>query len=175
MFDLTRYFTPTTAARIARVLKFAVTGGIGFVVDIGVLTFLTVVSGAFVAGLRAGHIYNEFPFMGAGLVPVEYGRMNPWWKSLFEDPASAQFDHRLLAMLTLVIVLGVALAVRKNAWPRLRSRLTLVMLAVTLQVTLGITALLLAVPVAIGVAHQAGALVLLTTVTLAAREARSRS
>ncbi len=147
----------------------------GALLGLLLLTFLTVVSGAFVAGLRAGRIYNEFPFMGAGLVPVEYGRMNPWWKSLFEDPASAQFDHRLLAMLTLVIVLGVALAVRKNAWPRLRSRLTLVMLAVTLQVTLGITALLLAVPVAIGVAHQAGALVLLTTVTLATREARSRS
>jgi cytochrome c oxidase assembly protein subunit 15 len=139
------------------------------------LTFLTVVSGAFVAGLRAGRIYNEFPFMGAGLVPVEYGRMSPWWRSLFEDPASAQFDHRLLAMLTLGIVLSVALAVRKQAWPRLRSRLSLVMLAVTLQVTLGITALLLAVPVALGVAHQAGALVLLTAVTLAAREARSRS
>ena len=43
MIDLTRYFTPATAARLARVLKFAMTGGIGFVVDIGVLTFLTVV------------------------------------------------------------------------------------------------------------------------------------
>lgn len=139
------------------------------------LAFLTVVSGAFVAGLRAGRIYNEFPFMGAGFVPVEYGTMVPWWKSLFEDPASAQFDHRVLAIVTLLAVIGVALTVRKHAWPRLRSRLTLMMVAVAVQVTLGITVLLLAVPVAIGMAHQAGALLLLTAVTLAAREAYSRS
>lgn len=43
MIDLERYFSPPVAARVARVLKFAVTGGIGFVVDVGLLTFLTVV------------------------------------------------------------------------------------------------------------------------------------
>ncbi len=147
----------------------------GSLVVLLALAFVTVVSGAFVAGLRAGRIYNEFPFMGAGLVPVEYGTMVPWWKSLFEDPASAQFDHRVLAIVTLLAVISVALTVRKHAWPRLRSRLTLMMVAVAVQVTLGITVLLLAVPVAIGMAHQAGALLLLTAVTLAAREAYSRS
>ncbi len=43
MIDLTRYFSPAVAARLERILKFAVTGGIGFVVDVGTLTFLTVV------------------------------------------------------------------------------------------------------------------------------------
>ena len=43
MIDLTRYFSPAVAARLERILKFALTGGIGFVVDVGMLTFLTVV------------------------------------------------------------------------------------------------------------------------------------
>lgn len=42
MIDLTAHLTPALAARLARVIKFAVTGGIGFVVDIGMLTLLTV-------------------------------------------------------------------------------------------------------------------------------------
>lgn len=136
--------------------------------------FLTVVSGAFVAGLRAGRIYNEFPFMGKGIVPVEYATMDPWWKSFFEDPASAQFDHRVLAVLTLLAVLTFVITARGRAWPTLKRRLDLMALAVCMQVALGITVLLLAVPVAVGVAHQAGALLVLTAVTLAAREAWGR-
>jgi cytochrome c oxidase assembly protein subunit 15 len=138
------------------------------------VAFLTVVSGAFVAGLRAGRIYNEFPFMGKGFVPAEYLSMTPGWKSVFEDPASAQFDHRVLAIFTLLAVLTVVRTARGRVWPALRTRLDLMALAVCAQVTLGITALLLAVPVAIGVAHQAGALLLLTAVTLALREAWGR-
>lgn len=43
MVDLTQLLSPPLAARLFRILKFAVTGGIGFVVDVGMLTFLTVV------------------------------------------------------------------------------------------------------------------------------------
>ena len=41
MIDLTRHVSPATAARLERVIKFAFTGGIGFVVDVGMLTILT--------------------------------------------------------------------------------------------------------------------------------------
>ena len=132
---------------------------------------LTVVSGAFVAGLRAGHIYNEFPKMGAGLVPVEYGTMSPWWRDLLENPASAQFDHRLLAIATVFVIVVGYVQARAGASEALRTRLNLVLGAVLLQLALGITALLLSVPVAVGVAHQAGALLVLTSLTLALRSA----
>lgn len=132
---------------------------------------LTVLSGAFVAGLRAGTIYNEFPFMGAGFVPIEYSALSPWWRNFFENPAAAQFDHRLLAFLTFAAIVAGYIVVRRGAGAALRTRLNLVLAAVALQVALGITTLLLAVPVPVGVAHQAGALLVLTTVTLALREA----
>lgn len=121
------------------------------------LAFLTLVSGAFVAGLRAGAIYNEFPMMGAGLVPVEYSSMAPWWKNLFENPAAVQFNHRLLAITTLLAIGIFWFRSRAAASAALRTRLDLVFVAVLGQVALGITVLLLGVPVLVGVAHQAGA------------------
>lgn len=63
--------------------------------------------GAFVAGLDAGLIYNEFPYMGKGLIPPteemfsksyskrEDGR-DVWWRNLLENPTTVQFDHRVL-------------------------------------------------------------------------------
>ncbi len=132
---------------------------------------LTVVSGAFVAGLRAGKIYNEFPMMGAGLVPVDYGTMTPWLKNWFENPAAAQFNHRWLAIATLLAVGIVWFRARPAAVGAMRQRLDLVLVAAIGQVAIGITVLLLGVPVIIGVAHQAGALLVLTALTLAVRQA----
>lgn len=133
------------------------------------LAAITVVSGAFVAGLRAGHIYNEFPMMGPGLVPAGYSQMSPWWRNLFENPAAAQFNHRWLAIVTLLAALAVWFRARPGVAGAMRLRLDLVFVAAALQVALGITALVLSVPVAIGVAHQAGALLLLTSLALALR------
>jgi cytochrome c oxidase assembly protein subunit 15 len=110
--------------------------------------------------------------MGAGLIPAEYGTMSPWWANLFENPATAQFNHRWLAIATLLAVVAVWFRARPLTAGALRLRLDLVFVAAALQVALGLTALLLSVPVAVGVAHQAGALLLLTTLALALRQAR---
>ena len=138
-----------------------------------VMAAITVVSGAFVAGLRAGKIYNEFPMMGAGLVPVDYGTMTPWLKNWFENPAAAQFNHRWLAIATLLAVGIVWFRARPAAVGAMRQRLDLVLAAAIVQVAIGITVLLLGVPVIVGVAHQAGALLVLTALTLAVRQARA--
>ncbi len=135
------------------------------------LAFITVVSGAFVAGLRAGHIYNEFPMMGVGLVPIEYGMMHPWWRDFFENPATAQFNHRVLAIVVLFATIAGYFRARMGAGKALKSRLNLVLAAIVIQVSLGITTLLLSVPVTMGVAHQAGALFVLTALTLSLSEA----
>ena len=131
------------------------------------LAFVTAISGAFVAGLRAGKIYNTFPMMGARLVPAEYGQLTPFWTNLFENPAAVQFDHRLLATATVVLVVVLWLALRRTADARLAGRLRLLGSVALLQAALGISALLTAVPVWLGVAHQGGALLLLTAALLA--------
>lgn len=45
-------FSPATRARLERIAKFAMTGGIGFVVDVGVLSILTMGFGANPYGAR---------------------------------------------------------------------------------------------------------------------------
>jgi cytochrome c oxidase assembly protein subunit 15 len=153
--------------------RFAVDGAkwYGALKRLLVMAALTVVSGAFVAGLRAGNIYNEFPMMGAGLIPAEYGAMTPWLKNWFENPAAAQFNHRWLAIATMLAVVVVWIRARRSAVGAMRTRLDLVLGAVAVQVALGITVLLLGVPVIVGVAHQAGALLVLTALVLAVRQA----
>ena len=123
------------------------------------LLAITIIAGAFVAGMDAGKLYNEYPFMGDGLVPIEYGELG--LKDAFENPASAQFHHRLLAV---VVVLGVFSITRRAITSGLQSRGYAVLIAVLVQFLLGILTLLHAVPVSLGTLHQAGAAILLITV-----------
>jgi len=138
-------------ARASRRWRATVTAVAGLVV-------CTVISGAFVAGLRAGRIFNTFPLMGGAVVPPGYRTAGSWWVDAFENPVAAQFNHRVLAIVTLAAVLAVTLRARTAgaaALPVACARALRVFAGVVvLQFALGLTTLLLAVPVALGVAHQ---------------------
>jgi len=117
----------------------------------------TIIAGAFVAGMDAGLLYNEYPLMGEGLVPVEYGEEG--LSDPFDNPASAQFHHRWIAVLAVIGVLSIwRRAHRQRA---LAKRGALVGAIVLGQFTLGIITLLNGVPVWMGAAHQLGAVLLL--------------
>ncbi|MHB1329346.1 MAG: COX15/CtaA family protein [Gemmatimonadales bacterium] len=125
------------------------------VLAVTVLIGITVMSGAFVAGLRAGALYNTFPLMGTTFVPLGYSLMPSWWTNAFENPIAAQFHHRILAMLTGAFALVLA-------WRAGRSSLTVGAVKtvrhlggiVLVQVVIGVVTLLLVVPVALGALHQ---------------------
>ncbi|TCK19510.1 cytochrome c oxidase assembly protein subunit 15 [Thiogranum longum] len=123
----------------------------------------TVLSGGFVAGLKAGHAYNTFPKMGDQWLPPAGWTLQPGWRNLFENIATVQFDHRVLATLTFVTVILFWFRTRHRVTTRAtRTGLNLLALVVVGQVSLGISTLLLHVPVALASLHQAGALTLLT-------------
>jgi len=127
------------------------------------LVFITVLSGGFVAGLKAGHAYNTFPLMDGHWIPQVIFMQQPLWRNFFENIATVQFDHRLLATLvfTGVCLLWLAsLRSRLDVW--LRVGLHALMAAMLLQVSLGISTLLLHVPVPLAAMHQAGAVLLLS-------------
>lgn len=127
------------------------------------LIFLMILSGGLVAGTKAGFVFNTFPLMNGQFVPDGLMAMQPWWLNPLENMATVQFDHRLLAYLLLVIVPGYWwLARRADLAPRQRVLFHLMLAALVMQVLLGIATLVQIVPVALGVAHQAGALVLFT-------------
>jgi len=119
-----------------------------------------VITGGFVAGIRAGKAYNTFPLMNGHIVPPEIFMIDPWYLNFFNNMATVQFDHRLGAWLLAFLAPWFWLKIRSagitgNA--RLAANLLLLVLAI--QIGLGITTLLLAVPVAWGAAHQGGSMV----------------
>jgi len=127
------------------------------------LVSLTILAGGFVAGLHAGLDYNTFPFMDGRLIPSGYANLHPILRNLTENIAAVQFDHRLLATLS-VLMTGALVAVGLRTHPvTQRGPLIAVGCAAVLQYGLGIATLLLAVPVELASAHQIGATVLLTT------------
>lgn len=129
----------------------------GHLMGVVFIVSVTIIAGAFVAGMDAGLLYNEYPLMGEGLVPIEYGEEG--LIDAFENPASAQFHHRWIAVLSVIGVLTIWRRAHKIS--ALRTRGMTVGLIVLGQFTLGIITLLNGVPVWMGAAHQLGAVLLL--------------
>ena len=129
----------------------------------GTLVGCTILAGGFVAGTHAGLTYNTFPLMDGHLVPEGYASLTPWVRNLFENIPAVQFDHRLLATLTL---LSIGATIASAPWGRLgraaRLALAALGLAVLVQYSLGIATLLLVVPTGIAALHQAVAVLVLT-------------
>ncbi|KAM4703473.1 heme A synthase COX15 isoform 2-T2 [Rhinophrynus dorsalis] len=127
------------------------------------LVFLTALSGAFVAGLDAGLVYNSFPKMGDRWIPDDLLAMSPTFKNMFENTTTVQFNHRILGISSVTAITALYFYSRKVPLPR-RARLALnSLLAVAyLQVTLGISTLLLYVPTSLATTHQSGSLALLS-------------
>ena len=124
------------------------------------LIFLQLVAGAFVAGLKAGAGYNTWPLMDGQLVPDGLGAMLPWWANLFENATTVQFNHRMLAYMLLAVVLWQALSLLARTPNSLvRTSALALLAAVVSQAALGIWTLLAQVPLSLGLAHQAGAVV----------------
>ncbi|KAF2472535.1 electron transfer protein 1, mitochondrial precursor [Lindgomyces ingoldianus] len=149
------------------------------VVALALLVFATAMSGALVAGLDAGLIYNEFPYMGIGLTPPKkelfdpfYSHVNDhsdlWWRNMLENPSLVQLDHRILATTTFTAIMAlltytrysstVRATIPKNAKKGVMGMVHLVWM----QAALGIGTLIYMVPTWLAAAHQAGALALLT-------------
>jgi cytochrome c oxidase assembly protein subunit 15 len=125
------------------------------------LIFVQMLAGALVAGMDAGFGYNTWPLINGAFIPSGLGEAQPWYLNLFENPLAVQFNHRMLgyAVVFAAIAQFAWLAFRGAAAPLLGSSVTVALLAV-LQAVLGVWTLLLAVPIALGLAHQAGAVLL---------------
>ena len=108
---------------------------------------ITVVWGAFTAGLDGGMVYNTWPMMDSHWIPPEmklpFGFLN--------DPGAVQFVHRWLAIAAFVFI--VSFGWRMKNFP-------LILMAL-LQVVLGIGTVMSQVVIPMAAMHQAGAIILL--------------
>jgi cytochrome c oxidase assembly protein subunit 15 len=104
---------------------------------------ITMVWGAFTAGLRAGMVYNTFPLMGGNFAPPDLLALSPWWSNFLENHGAVQFVHRMLAMTTGLILIALALRLRApTVAPELRKTATALFAVVALQIFLGIETVL---------------------------------
>ncbi len=125
---------------------FALAGGV----------YVQMMLGAFVAGLRAGRIFNSWPLMDGKFIPDGYFSGAPGFNDLFETAAASQFNHRIGAYFVAAGALWFYVAARKTA---LQGRAGLLLGAVIIQIALGVWTVVAGTPIALGLAHQAGALI----------------
>jgi cytochrome c oxidase assembly protein subunit 15 len=143
-----------------------------------VLVLLQIYLGAVVAGLRAGLIYNTWPLIDGSLIPNTASLLHetPWWRNLFENTLTVQFNHRMVAYTIFVLALlhaaDVARTVRGG--PVLAHALAFAA-AVALQAALGIATLLHAVPIGLALMHQAMAVIVLSIAVVHAERMSARS
>jgi cytochrome c oxidase assembly protein subunit 15 len=132
---------------------------------IAILVLLQIYLGALVAGLDAGRSFNTWPLIDGSFIPsaTRLWFEAPWWRNLFENVLTVQFNHRMVAYTIWVLALLHA----EDAWgsAALRPAFGLVIL-VTAQAALGITALLNVVPLGLSLLHQGLAVVVLTAAVL---------
>ncbi|EEB16379.1 cytochrome C oxidase assembly protein cox15, putative [Pediculus humanus corporis] len=135
------------------------------------MVFLTALSGAFVAGLDAGLVYNSFPKMGDKWIPDDVLDLSPWYKNFTENPTAVQLDHRILGISTFSLIMITKLISRKYHLPKTAKwAVNSLTLMAILQVLMGISTLVHYVPTSQAVAHQSGSTTLLTTAIWFAHE-----
>ena len=129
------------------------------------LTFIQLYFGGLVAGLRAGRVYNTWPEIDGALIPSAERLFfeQPWWRNLFDNALTVQFEHRMTAYtLFALAVLHAMDAIRSRAGAAAVNGALALVAAMTMQATLGILTLLHQVPISLALAHQAVAIVVLT-------------
>jgi len=126
-----------------------------------VLLEVQIVAGAFVAGLDAGMGYNTWPLMDGALIPRGLDVIDPFWKNLFENALTVQFNHRMLAY-GLVAFVGWLLwrQWRNGGFGGVHGWMPRIGVLVLLQVVLGILTLVNSVPISLALGHQALAFML---------------
>jgi cytochrome c oxidase assembly protein subunit 15 len=135
------------------------------------LTFVQLYLGALVAGLRAGLVYNTWPEIDGAFVPsgARLWFEQPWWRNLFENTLTVQFEHRMMAYALFALAVFHAVdAVRSRAGTVVVNGALWLVGAVTLQATLGILTLLNQVPIGLALLHQAVAIAVLTLAVMQA-------
>ena len=126
-----------------------------------IVLLLQIVLGAFVAGLDAGLVYNQFPLMGEGFVPNEI-KISTLSLSSFSDPVFVQFAHRMTAYLLSVIIVIFCIKGWKIGNKKFSLVLGCIFMALVIQVLLGIVTLVYNVPIELALLHQLGAVLLLS-------------
>lgn len=116
---------------------------------IGVL-FVQLGLGALVAGLRAGHVANDWPLMMGKLFPAGVDWSQGMFHALLHDPFLLHFIHRWWAWILVAVLIVLARAVRLAS----RRASVAIHTAFGIQILLGIATVISGVAIWVAVLHQ---------------------
>jgi cytochrome c oxidase assembly protein subunit 15 len=129
------------------------------------LVYAQIILGGFVAGLKAGHASNTWPLMNGEFVPPGLDVYSPWYMNIFENPLTAQFNHRLVAYALALFAGLAALSIwRKEDARHFRVSISAICAVILLQIALGVATIVYEVPLRLALAHQANAILLFALV-----------
>ena len=103
-------------------------------------------------------MYNTWPEIDGAFIPsaARLWFEEPWWRNLFDNTLTVQFEHRMTAYALLILaVLHAIDAMRSRAGTAVIGGAWSLVAAITLQAALGILTLLHQVPIDLALAHQA--------------------
>jgi len=128
------------------------------------LTAVQMAAGALVAGLDAGRSYTDWPLMLGEFLPGDYWLPEYGARNAFENRATVQFNHRILAYALWALAFYAAWRARGTDMAR---GFAILAGLVTLQALWGIWTLISAAPLPLALVHQGlGVIVTLAAVWL---------
>lgn len=138
------------------------------------ILILQIIYGAFVAGMDAGTVHNNFPKMeNDAWVSEAVFALNPTWLNFIEAKSGVQFIHRYVAYFVSGLVFFIWFKLGKGELSETQQLArNLFLSALVFQFFLGVFTLLYSVPIVLGVLHQFGALLVLAASVFLAQQLR---
>ncbi len=133
----------------------------GLAVATGLILYIQLLYGAWVAGMRAGKVTQSWPLMSDRFLPTGIDWSRGMLSALTSDPYLVHFIHRWWAWVAVAALVVMARAAKRAGDVRASRAIHS---AFGLQVILGIATVMTGVNIALAVAHQAvGALLVAST------------
>ena len=131
-----------------------------------ILTSVTVIYGAFMAGMDAGKSFNTWPLMGDSFIPnslIGDGGLH----ELYTNSVFIHFFHRILAYLTCIFGVYIFVTSFRYILSNFQKKhLIIIEIIIFIQILLGILTIIYEVPILLGALHQlSGSLLLMFTAT----------
>ena len=126
------------------------------------LIFITIISGAFMAGSNAGQSFNTYPLMNDSFFPEDYYFRDLGIKNFFENTVAINFNHRWLATFTfLSIIFFIFYFILYKKYTNFYLHMILILCISCLQFILGILTLITNVKLSLASLHQINSMLLL--------------
>ncbi len=133
--------------------------GIGAVA--GMILFVQLLFGAWVAGLNAGLVTDQWPLMNGRFFPADEWASRSVLDAIVNDPYVVHFIHRWWAWVAVAALVVLARAARRSGHPKVER---MIHIAFGIQILLGISTVLTGVRIEVAALHQlVGALLVVAT------------